>query len=357
MNNQQSISALMHLVHQRDTFLVTSHARPDGDAIGSSLGMLHLLEALGKNVVVAFADPIPEQFQCLEGVERIVHHLPLKRPDAAILLECDSIQRTGFAAIDAGMVINIDHHQSGRNYADFNWIDPTASAVGALVYDFAIAAGVRITTAMADCLYTAVLTDTGSFNFPGTNAATFALAEHLVHCGTNPNRIAQAMYFSNPVSRVRLLGIALSNMHIEGEICWSCITQNDLLEAGATAEDCEGVVNHLIAIAGIEAAVLMRQQPIPTEYRLSLRSKGIGKVDVAAVAEHFGGGGHRSASGCTLHGTSDEIIHKVIEEVNLQLDAWNAAHSLNGSHNGLTHPNAATDHASLTPGEPSTLLA
>jgi phosphoesterase RecJ-like protein len=356
MNNQQSISALMHLVHQRDTFLVSSHARPDGDAIGSSLAMLHLLEALGKNVVVAFADPIPEQFQCLEGVERIVHELPSRRPDAAILLECDSIQRTGFRSIDAGMVINIDHHQSGRNYADFNWIDPAASAVGAMVYDFAIAAGATITTAMADCLYTAVLTDTGSFNYPGTNAATFALAEHLVHCGTNPNRIAQAMYFSNPLGRVRLLGIALSNMHIEGEICWCCITQQHLIDAGATAEDCEGVVNHLIAIAGIEAAILLRQQPVPTEYRLSLRSKGIGKVDVAVVAELCGGGGHRSASGCTMHGTSAEIISKVIDAVNLQLHAYES-HNGNSRYNSVVHQGGAADHSPVTPGVASTLLA
>jgi phosphoesterase RecJ-like protein len=351
MNNQQSISALMHLIHQRDTFLVSSHARPDGDAIGSSVGMLHLLEALGKKVVVAFADPIPEQFNCLEGVERIVHQLPATPPDIAILLECDSIARTGFQTIPAGMTINIDHHQSGRHYADFNWIDPTACAVGALVYDFAIAAGVTITAAMADCLYTAVLTDTGSFSYPGTNAATFALAEHLVHCGTNPNRIAQAMFFSNPRGRVRLLGIALANMHIEGEICWSCITQQHLAEAGATAEDCEGVVNHLIAMAGIEAAILLRQQIVPTEYRLSLRSKGIGKVDVATVAEHFGGGGHRSASGCTLHGTSAEIVEKVSGEVTLQLDAYNSRPhdtSLSG---------APSDPASLAPSESSTLLA
>jgi phosphoesterase RecJ-like protein len=354
MNNQQSISALMHLVHQRDSFLVSSHARPDGDAIGSSLAMLHLLEALGKKVIVAFADPIPEQFQCLVGVERIVHTLPSTPPDAAILLECDSVARTGFTAIDAGMLINIDHHQSGRNYADFNWIDPVASAVGAMVYDFAIAAGVTITAAMADCLYTAVLTDTGSFNYPGTNAATFALAEHLVHCGTNPNRIAQAMYFSNPPGRVRLLGIALSNMHIEGEICWSCITQEHLEEAGATAEDCEGVVNHLIAIAGIEAAILLRQQIDPTQYRLSLRSKGIGKVDVATVAEHFGGGGHRSASGCTLHGTSSEIVEKVTGVVKLQLHEYNLAHSRNGSHNNVAHQAAIAD---LIPDAPSTLLA
>jgi phosphoesterase RecJ-like protein len=319
MTNEQSISALLSLIRERNRFVVTSHARPDGDAIGSAVGMMHLLEGMGKEVVVAFADPIPEPFQCLEGVERIVHTLPEAVPDAAIILECDSVARTGFALIPAGLTINIDHHLSGRNYADFNWIDASACAVGALVYDIALAAGVPITTAMADCLYTAVLTDTGSFNYPGTNAATFALAQHLVQCGTNPNRIAQAMYFSNPRSKVRLLGTALNNMVIQGAVCWSVISQQDMLQAGASVEDCEGVVNHLIGMSGIEAAILLRQQPDLNEYRLSLRSKGIGRVDVALVAEHFGGGGHRNASGLTQRGTAEAITERVVAEIQLQL--------------------------------------
>jgi phosphoesterase RecJ-like protein len=323
MTNEQSITTLLSLIRDRQSFIVTSHARPDGDAIGSALGMMHLLEAMGKEVIVAFADPIPEPFECLEGVKRIVHELPKAVPDAAIILECDSIERTGFAKIPARFTINIDHHLSGRDYADFNWIDANACAVGALVYDLALAAGVPITVPMADCLYTAVLTDTGSFNYPATNAATFALAEHLVQCGTNANRIAQAMYFSNPPSKVRLLGIALSNMVIQGEICWSVISQEDMKRAGASVEDCEGVVNHLIGMAGIEAAILLRQQPDLNEYRLSLRSKGIGKVDVALVAEHFGGGGHRNASGCTQYGTATAITERVVRDMHHQLHPAN----------------------------------
>jgi phosphoesterase RecJ-like protein len=320
MTNEDSISALLELIRDRQSFLVSSHARPDGDAIGSSVGLMHILEAMGKDVVVAFHDPIPEQFQCLAGVERIVHDLPATPPDCAILLECDSIQRTGFQQIPANFTINIDHHLSGRNYADFNWIDPHRCAVGAMVYDIAIAAGVKITAATADCLYCAVLTDTGSFNFPSTTADTFALAQHLVQCGTSPNRIAQCMFFTNPISKVKLLGTALSNMKVRGQICYSTISVEDMQEAGACAEDAEGVVNHLIGIAGIEAAVLLRQQPSMTEYRLSLRSKGIGIVDVAKVAEHFGGGGHRNASGLTLQGTAESVAERVLAQIALQLD-------------------------------------
>jgi phosphoesterase RecJ-like protein len=321
MNNFDSISALLCLIHERQTFVISSHARPDGDAIGSSVGLMHLLEAMGKDVVVAFADPIPKQFQCLSGVERIVHELPDFTADAAILLECERVERTGFAAIDAHFTINIDHHRSGRKYADFNWIDPEACAVGAMIYDLARAADVPVSKALADCLYAAVLTDTGSFNYPATTAETFELAAHLVDCGTNPNYIAQCMFFSNPVSKLRLLGAALSNLEVRDGVCWSVVTLADLERTGASVEDCEGVVNHLIAIADIEAAVLMREQPENSEFRLSLRSKGSGNVDVSAVAECFGGGGHRNASGCTLTGTAEDVTDRVLAALEAEINA------------------------------------
>jgi len=324
MTNFESIFALLCLLRERQTFLISSHARPDGDAIGSSLALMHLLESMGKDVVVAFSDPVPESFQCLAGVDRIVHELPDFTPDAAVLLECECVQRTGFPSIDAHFTINIDHHLSGRNYADFNWIDPKACAVGAMIYDLARAAEVPISKAMADCLYAAVLTDTGSFNYPGTTAATFELAAHLVDCGTSPNLIAQRMYFSNPVSKLRLLGAVLSNMQVRDGISWSVITLADMERTGASVEDCEGVVNHLIGIDEVEAAVLLRQQPERSEFRLSLRSKGSGNVDVSAVAECFGGGGHRNASGCTLTGTVEDVTDRILSALETEIAAASA---------------------------------
>jgi phosphoesterase RecJ-like protein len=313
-----SIAALLALLRAQQTFVVTSHARPDGDAIGSALGLMHLLEAMGKQVTVAFADPIPAPFQCLAGVERIVNALPRSAPDAVILLECDRLERSGFQcpdfkALNAAMTINIDHHLSGRAFADFNWIDPEACAVGLMIYDVAIASAVSISPQMAGCLYAAVLTDTGSFTFASTNAATFACAEHLLECGADANAIAQSIYFSNPPGKVRLLGIALSNMQIEGAVCWSTITLEQMHRAGATVEDCEGVVNYLIGIAGVQAAVLLRQTTALQEFRLSLRSKG--EMDVAAIANHFGGGGHRNASGCTLEGSQAEVTARVLAQL------------------------------------------
>jgi phosphoesterase RecJ-like protein len=316
--NATAIAAILKLVRERQNFLITSHARPDGDAIGSSLALMHMLESMGKDVIVAFADPIPAIYAYLPGVDHIVEKLPAGPVECAILLECSSVERSGFSAIPAHFSINIDHHQSGQPFADFNWINPRACAVGAMLYDLAIAAGLHITRAMATCLYTAVLTDTGSFTYTSTDASTFALAEHLVDRGADANQIAQSIYFSNPPSKIRLLGIALSNMKIEGQVAWSSITLGEMARAGADAEDCEGIVNYLIGMAGIETAAFLREMVSPSgvvELRTSLRSKS--DVDVAAVAEIFHGGGHRNASGCTLPGPLQHAVSLVVPELHL----------------------------------------
>jgi phosphoesterase RecJ-like protein len=316
MTNNASISALLELIRARDRFVITSHVRPDGDAIGSSLGLMHVLESMGKEVSVVFVDFIPPNFHFLPGVERIVSTMP--ETDAVIFLECDSVERSSlnrqeFDAAGPGFTINIDHHRSGREFADFNWIDPHAAAVGTMVYDLAVAAGVRITNAAADCLYAAILTDTGSFNYPSTAASTFAMAEHLVQSGTNPNRIARAIYFCNPESKVRLLGIALTNLRIDGAVSWSHVTLAEMESVGATVEDCEGVANHLIGIACIEGAAFLRELPDKKQYRLSLRSRQ--DVDVSKVAEYFGGGGHHNASGCTVGGSLSEVTAVVVDKL------------------------------------------
>jgi bifunctional oligoribonuclease and PAP phosphatase NrnA len=316
MKNQLSISALLELIRERNSFVISSHLRPDGDAIGSALGLMHLLEAMGKQATVVFIDPIPANFQFLSGQDCVESTFPVA--DAAVFLECDSIERSSidrqqFDAASPALTINIDHHRSGREFADFNWIDPEAAAVGCMIYDLAIAADIPISRAMAECLYAAILTDTGSFNYPSTTAATFAMAEHLVQCGANPNRIAADVYFSNPASKVRLLGIALSNIQIEGRVSWSHVTLEEMERVGASVEDCEGVANHLIGIAGVEAAAFLRELPEQDHFRLSLRSRRA--LDVSVVAEHFGGGGHRNASGCSMEGTLAEVTRRIVEQL------------------------------------------
>jgi len=322
MTKQSSIAALLELLRSRNSFLITSHARPDGDAIGSSLGIMHLLEAMGKQTTVVFTDDIPPIFHGLPGVERIVSTLPDVMPDAAIFMECSSVERSSldaaqFLAAAPPLTINIDHHLSGREFATFNWIDPEECAVGAMIYDLAVASGTTITPAMATCLYAAVLTDTGSFHYSSTTASTFTMAAHLVEAGAEPYVISQAIYQSNPPGRVRLLGTALRNLqfdHASGNaVAWCSVSLAEQAAAGASVEDTEGIVNYLIGIAGVEAAAFIRELPAPGPYRLSLRSKGA--VDVSKVAERFGGGGHRAASGCNISGSLPEVTESIISEL------------------------------------------
>ena len=305
------VSNILAAIDASQTILVSSHARPDGDAIGSTLALGMLLEQLGKHVHMVLSDRVPLLYRwlpCAEHIERTER--VAGQYDLTILLECDGLERSRLQGLEGLRMINIDHHASGRPFADINWIDPQASAVAEMVFELAVTAGVRITPDMATCLYTAVLTDTGSFCYEGTDAHSLKLATELVKLGARPAQIARKVYFSNPLSKIVLLGVALSTLHCEGRIAWLWVTHEDMLRSEAAEEDCEGIVNYAIAIAGVEVAVLLRELP-DHRVRLSIRSKG--KVNVARVAEQFAGGGHANASGCTLPGPLADATHNIVE--------------------------------------------
>jgi bifunctional oligoribonuclease and PAP phosphatase NrnA len=307
------IHEVLRHISQRDRFLLTSHARPDGDAVGSVLACCEILRRMGKSADIILHDGVPGIYQPLPFAERVVKAESVAGGyEAAILLECDSVQRTRLQGLERHFLISIDHHLSGRPFANINWIDPSACATAELVYRLAREAGVTVTPDIATCLYTAVLTDTGSFCFVGTNQRTFALAQELVGCGADPVRIAQSVYFSNPESKMRLLGCALSHLRRDGSITWMHITNQDMADTGAIEEDCEGLVNYALSIAGVEIALFFRELP-GGRFRISLRSKGA--VDVARIAAEFGGGGHECASGCSLEGPLAAAIQKILSEL------------------------------------------
>jgi bifunctional oligoribonuclease and PAP phosphatase NrnA len=308
-----AIGPILDAIHHGNNILVTAHARPDGDAVGSVLACGMMLEQLGKQVTMAFSDRVPLIYRWLPCAQSIQHWQRVEGHfDLVILLECDGVERSRLKGLDGRRLINIDHHTSGRNFAHLNWIDTDACAVAEQVFTLARAAGVHITPEMATCLYMAVLTDTGSFCYEGTDAHTFSLAQELVRLGAGPARIAQDVYFSNPMSKMLLLGAALANLRRDGRIAWLWVTTSDMERTNAAEEDCEGIVNYAIGIAGVEVAVFLRELP-DHRVRLSLRSKG--SVNVATVAESFGGGGHENASGCTLPGpmpaASDAILARL----------------------------------------------
>jgi bifunctional oligoribonuclease and PAP phosphatase NrnA len=304
------LKEVLKQIEQRRRFLLTSHARPDGDAVGSALACCQILRQMGKQADVVLRDGVPRIYQPLPFADGVVRAERVNRDyEAAILLECDSIQRTRLEGLDQQFLINIDHHVSGRPFADVNWIDPKAVATAEMVYKLAREAGIKISPEIATCIYTAVLTDTGSFMFEGTNEHTFALARELVLAGADPARCARNVYFGHSTAKMRLLGAALSNLHREGALAWIWVTLEQMEQASAKEEDCEGLVNYALSIQDVEVAVFFRELP-DKRFRVSLRSKGA--LNVSAIAEQLGGGGHQCASGCSVDGPLSMAVNRVI---------------------------------------------
>ena len=315
--NRESFSAVLEVVRKGRRFAVCSHARPDGDAVGSMLACGMMLAQLGRHADLYSADPVPQIYRWLPGSEAILHSQRVEgQYDAVILLECDGMQRSRLEGLEGRLLVNIDHHATGRAFADVNWIENDACAVAEMVYKLARAAGAEVSPAMATCLYSALLTDTGSFCYEGTDVHAFELARTLVACGADPARTAREVYFSNPLSKMLVLGTALSNLHREGRLAWLWVTHADMARTGAAEEDCEGIVNYAIGIAGVEGAVLLRELA-DGRARLSLRSKG--SLDVARIAASFGGGGHRHAGGCTLDGPLAAATERILKTMRREL--------------------------------------
>ena len=228
------LNEVLHQIEQREKFVLTSHARADGDAVGSTLACGEILRRMGKQAEIVLHDGVPRVYQQLPFASSVIQAERVNGTyDAAILLECDSIQRTRLEGLEGRFLINIDHHKSGRAFADVNWIDPKAVATAELVYRLAREAGVKISPEIATCLYTAVLTDTGAFMFEGTNQHTFELARELVLAGADPARCARHVYFGHSTAKLRLLGAALSALQREGPLAWIWVTQDQMERAGA----------------------------------------------------------------------------------------------------------------------------
>jgi len=273
---------------------------------------------MGKQADGYLGDGVPFIYRGLPGAAE-VQTGPVNSAgyDGVIILECDSIHRAELGGIGKLFSVNIDHHETYAEYADVNYVLSTAAAAAQLVYRLAQAAGVAMTPEIATCLYTAVLTDTGSFCYSGTNEQTFAFARKMVLAGADPAKVAQQVYFSNPASKMRLLGRALSNLQCEDSISWMHVSEADMLSTGATEQDCEGLVNWALGIRGVEATVFFRETA-NSQYRVSLRSKG--RIDVCRIAESFGGGGHFCASGHGIAGPFEIARGRVLAALRSALE-------------------------------------
>lgn len=306
------LSQVVELIENKDRFAITSHIRPDGDSLGSSLGLFWLLRALDKDVEVIMRDAAPHSYQKLPGAEAIRVTPAVDRAyDGVFVIECSDIDRPGLIDLEKQFVVNIDHHSTTELFGTVNWIDSTASAVGEMIYNLCKATGVRVTKEIAECVYTALLTDTGSFHYSNTTERTFKIASELVRTGVKPAKSAEAIFGSYQWSKIELLSQVLATVRRDesGHVAWMRQTMEMQERTRASDEDADGFVNYPLAVGEVEATALFKECS-PGVYRTSLRSKG--DVNVAKIAELFGGGGHRNAAGCTLRGDWDEIENKLV---------------------------------------------
>ena len=294
--------------------LLTSHAHPDGDSLGSQLALGAALRQLGKQVRIIDCDPAPDLYTFLPDLGTIeIADNVTDRFDAVVVLECSSLDRTGLGGLDERPLINIDHHPGNVMYGTLNWHDESACACAELVSELIDTLGVPLTPAMATQLYVAILTDTGSFRHANITPRTFTICQKIAATGINPTDVASQVYNNGSLGRLRLTGMLLERMQLEHGNRVAVLRLNDamLAEAGCTPDDIEGIVNIPLAARDVRAVVFFKDTG--AAMRVSLRSKD--SVDVRQVAVSFGGGGHRNAAGLTLESPSPETDSLLLSRV------------------------------------------
>jgi bifunctional oligoribonuclease and PAP phosphatase NrnA len=300
-------------------FMVTSHIDPDGDAIGSAFALSLALGKFGKENVVYLKDEVPYRYEFLPRPATIVHEIPAQRFDAIFVVDCGDFFRIGDGyekLKEKGLIINIDHHQTNEAFGFLNILDERASSTAEIIHTILKSLDARIDFDVAVNIYTAILTDTGSFRYASTNAKAFLICEEMTHYGVVPSYVAEKVYESHPKERFLLLCLALATLetHYDNGLAIMYITDEMFRRTGGSREHTEGFVELLKEMRGIEVAMVARQIG-ENRYKISMRSKG--NVDVASVASRFGGGGHKNAAGCTIEGSVDQVKKMLIEAVAL----------------------------------------
>ena len=313
----QLLAQIRDEIRARKRFLLTSHARPDGDSIGSQLAMAFALDALGKHVRIINADAAPEHYYEFPGVARIEiasEVPPDADSDAVIVLECGDLSRTGVRGFEGRFIINIDHHAGNRMYGSVNWFDVSAAACAEMVFDVIQALGVPLTVEIATHVYLGILTDTGSFHHSNITPRTFEICRQAVEAGVNPAAMARRVFDSNSFGKLKLIGALLDGMELldQGRLAVLYMDEAMLDACGCTHNDTEGLINLPLTAREIQAVVFFKAGADGT-VRVSLRSKY--DVDVRLVANAFGGGGHKNAAGFTVTGELGDVRGQILDRV------------------------------------------
>ncbi|MFL5901721.1 MAG: DHH family phosphoesterase [Solirubrobacterales bacterium] len=314
-------------LRSRERFLLTAHEGPDGDALGSLLGMHHLLTQLGKDSVMFMAAkefPLPIEYRFLP-LEEVFHEPPADMADRTVIfLDCGNIDRMPVEFLTAGdnFRINVDHHHDNTLFGDLNLVDTVASCTAEIVYELAILLGAEITPEIASALYVGLITDTGKFMYENTDARTHRIAAELIDAGVQVDETYRRLYEHVPIEKLRLVSRALEGIerYCDDRLVVAYITAADYEASGAGEEMTEGIIDHLRSVEGTRVAALVRDQGDRgrAARKVSLRSSG-GEIDVSAIAREHGGGGHKRAAGFSTDLELDELVGLLCDAVGAQL--------------------------------------
>lgn len=316
MINPESLSEPWRRITSADSIALVCHIRPDGDTLGSSLALAHVLREMGKHVEVLCQDGVPDNYHFIPESKMVTAKPRSSHFDLCIIVDSAWPSRVGDLE---GFVTScptsacIDHHVPGEIFGDIRVVDSEYSSTAEIVYDLMAANHAPMDETVAKQLLTGLIADTGAFRFENTSSHTFLVAAKLTKMGANASEIATCVYYTKPMRSLQLLGRALASLKTTdaGKIAWATISRADLEELGATDADTDGIVNHVSSVDGPLVCLLFRE--IGDEVRVSLRSRH--GVDVNRIANAFGGGGHAAAAGCTVNATLDHAIEQVVQEV------------------------------------------
>ncbi|MCL6603044.1 MAG: bifunctional oligoribonuclease/PAP phosphatase NrnA [Paenibacillus sp.] len=317
---EQSLQQTRKFLLEHDDYLVVSHVQPDGDAVSSTLAVGWLLSCLGKKYTMINEGPIPTRMEYLWHADEIVNMSiaePLPPYSNVICVDCADFQRVGktqrYFAEDA-LIVNIDHHPTNNGYGSVTLIKPDAAATAEILFDLLKTFEVEWNIDIATAIYTGLLTDTGGFRYSNTSSKVMSAVSELLALGVNGPELAETLLEEMTLAQVKVLNRALNTLQLssEGDIAWLHVTPQDMIDCGAANEDLEGIVNYPRNIRGVEVGILFKVIH-DGAVKVSLRSAG--KVDVAALAQTFGGGGHTRAAGARIEAPLEQVIPQILEEV------------------------------------------
>jgi bifunctional oligoribonuclease and PAP phosphatase NrnA len=318
------VSRIIEAIRDSETICIVGHVRPDGDCIGSELALAYALKHEGKKVTCWNEDSVPDKLKFLDPDKLMDKPRRGLKFDCVVATDCASFERLGkcgLAVENRKVFINIDHHQSNSRYGDINWVSAREASTGELIYKLLKAASWPISSRIADCLFTAVSTDTGSFQYPTTKPLTYHTAGELVKRGADLSKICDEVYQSHPLSRVRLLKHLYNKFRLthNDKIAYLWLKKADFARAGADKEESEGLIDHIRDMKPVEVACVFEEID-PELTRISLRSKSE-KVNVNEIAAHFGGGGHKAAAGARIPGRPMSVQRQVIGAIKKALNS------------------------------------